>query len=135
MKYDFITQERPQYPVHLLCRVLAVSRSGYYRHLSRPSEGKRASANRELVAEIREIVTTHKRRYGSPRVTAELKRRRRRCSRNRVARLMHSYDLLARQKKRYRITTLNVIAPTAVTFRHPIFLPSSFEPMRRTRNG
>lgn len=105
MKYEFIMEERGQYPLRLLCRTLAVSRSGYYRHLRRPSEGNRSSANRELVTEIRAIVATHARRYGSPRVTAELKRRGRRCSRNRVARLMHSYDLLARVKKRYRITT------------------------------
>lgn len=85
--YRLIEAEKATYPVCELCRVLGVSRSGYYDWKMRlPS--KRAMENASLTERIREIHHRSRGTYGYPRVHAELKALGVRCSRGRVARLM-----------------------------------------------
>ena len=67
MRYRFITAEKALYPVTLLCRLLQVSRSGYYAWCRR-KESRRAAANRVLLAQIRSIHQQTQQRYGSPRM-------------------------------------------------------------------
>ena len=67
MRYRFIERERVHYPVTVLCRLLAVSRSSY--SAWRPGhESQRTRENRQLSAHIRAIYTRAKQRYGSPRI-------------------------------------------------------------------
>lgn len=87
-----------QYTVSDLCRAFAVSRSGYYAW-RRDRQGPRAAANAALDARIAEVYRAHRGRYGSPRVTRELKNLGTGCSENRVARRMQSLGLAARPKK------------------------------------
>ena len=87
-----------------MCRVLEVTRGGYYAWRRRaPSE--REVNDRELLHQIREIHATHRRVYGSPRMHAELRARGYRCGENRVARLMRQHAIRARQARRFRATT------------------------------
>jgi len=75
-----------------MCRVLEVSRAGYYRWLKRkPSQ--RQLDNQSLDAEIREIYDGSKGRYGSPKITQELRDRGRRVGKNRVAMRMRKAGL------------------------------------------
>lgn len=104
MKYAFISQEKVAYPVAVLCRVLAVSTSGYYASLRRPPS-LRARRDRELVDKIRRSHLASKRRYGSPRVYADLQAEGQRVGRKRVARLMRENRLVARIRRRFRTTT------------------------------
>jgi transposase InsO family protein len=100
----FITAEKAQYPVSLLCSLLEVSRSGYYAwSVRRPSQ--RAIADRELTEEIRNIHESSKQRYGSPRVHEELGANDTHVGRKRVARLMKENGLSARIKRRFVKTT------------------------------
>jgi transposase InsO family protein len=87
-----------QYTVSDLCRALAVSRSGYY-GWRQDRRSPRAVANAQLDARIREVYQAHRGRYGSPRVTRELKKQGAGCSENRVARRMKTLGLAARAKK------------------------------------
>ena len=103
MKYAFISQEKVAYPVAVLCRVLAVSTSGYYASLRRPPS-LRARRDRELVDEILRSHLASKRRYGSPRVYADLQAEGQRVGRKRVA-LMREHRLVARAHRRFRTTT------------------------------
>jgi transposase InsO family protein len=87
-----------------MCRVLEVSRSGYYRWLKRkPSQ--RAIDNQRLDAEIREIYDGSKGRYGSPKITQELQDRGRRVGKNRVAKRMRHTGLRSKIRRKYRVTT------------------------------
>ena len=104
MKYRFIREQAPHYPVKLLCRLLTVSRSGYYAWRGRPLS-PRQQANRELLRQIRQVALASRLTYGSPRVHAELRARGIGCSRKRVARLMRLAGLRARRRRRYRVTT------------------------------
>lgn len=86
-----------------MCRVLGVSRSGYYAYLAaRPVAEERARREDELVAEIRQIHTASRRAYGAPRITAALRRQGRRINRKRVERLMREREIrgITRRKRR-----------------------------------
>jgi transposase InsO family protein len=104
MKYRFIEEHHGIHSVEVMARVLEVSRSGYYAWQGR-AESDRARSNGALAEEIRRIQEEAKWRYGSPRVTAELRRRGMRIGHNRVARVMAEKDLGAKAKRRYRSTT------------------------------
>jgi len=104
MKFAFISQERVAFPVTALCRVLAVSPSGYYGSCGRP-KSSRTRRDEELAERVAAAHVASKRRYGSPRVHAELKAVGERVGRKRVARLMREKKLAARTRRRFRATT------------------------------
>lgn len=87
-----------------MCRVLNVSRSGYYEWLNR-GESLRRKKERELVETIRAIFTECKGRYGSPRILDELRARGIRCGKSRIERIMRDLGLRARSKRCFRVTT------------------------------
>lgn len=103
MRYACIDQHRQEFEVRLMCRVLDVSRSGFYAWQNGPSQKQRR--DQRLRSLIRIVHRTSKRRYGSPRVHAELKAQGERCSQKRVARLMREEGLFAVAKRRFRTTT------------------------------
>lgn len=104
MKFDFIRRHAEQYPVRLMCRVLGVSRSGYYAWLRRP-ESRRGREDRQLTMRIRTIYHETRQSYGSPRIHRELRRQGIRCARKRVARLMRQEGLRARSRRKFKATT------------------------------
>lgn len=107
MKYHFIGQQE-EYATALQCRVLGVSVSGYHAWCKRSREdrgSRRAQDNRHLLVQIRAAFEQHRRRYGSPRIYAELRAAGVKCSRKRVARLMRQEQLRACRPRRYRKTT------------------------------
>lgn len=65
--YQFIANHASQYPVAVLCRVLEVSRSGYYAWRRRPVS-RRHQADSQLEGQIRQVHTASRRTYGSPRI-------------------------------------------------------------------
>ena len=82
------------------CEALRVSRSGYYRW-GRAEPSGRAKENAELVEQIREVFEANKSRYGSPRVTRELRQRGLKCGQNRIARLMRENRLALVPRRRF----------------------------------
>lgn len=104
MKYRFIQAHRSLFSVERMCSLLGISRSGYYDwRQRRPSQ--RTGANGRLLEEIRRIHEGSYRTYGSPRVTAALRRQGIVCGRNRVARLMQLHEIVAKTKRRFKATT------------------------------
>lgn len=104
MRFAFIAAEKATCPVRLLCRVLEVSRAGFYAWQDRvPSS--HAHTDERLGLEIAAIHAASRRCYGSPRVHVELGARGHRTSRKRVARLMRQRGLAGRRRRRFRATT------------------------------
>ena len=104
MKHAFIASQGASYPVLLMCKQLGVSRSGYYRYLAPKSEGAAAKeeADRAMLERITAIFESKKRRYGSPRVHAELQQQEVAWSLGRIKRLMRSEGLYAVSGRKYR---------------------------------
>jgi len=99
-----IDAEKANFPVALMCRVLKVSRSGYYAwRIRKPS--KRKQANQMLLPIIQGIYSQSRGAYGSPRVHQELVTLGQEVGLNRVARLMSENGIQARRPKRFRKTT------------------------------
>lgn len=92
------------FSIEMMCKVLGVSRSGFYSWLKRkPSE--RALENEELMDQIREIHKKSKETYGSPRISKELRKDYVHVSRHRVARLMKKANIHSKTKRRFKCTT------------------------------
>lgn len=104
MKHRFMGRAGSGFEVMKMCRVLGVSRSGYYRYLRRGLSKRREESERLLVR-IREIWGARRRVYGSPRITAELRSEGHRCGKNRVARLMKENGIRSLVRRRYKVTT------------------------------
>lgn len=104
MRFAFIAVEKAGFPVRLLCRVLGVSRAGFYAWHTR-GLSPHAHADERLGLEIAAIHAESRQRYGSPRVHAELGDRGHRVGRKRVARLMRQRGLAGRRRRRFRATT------------------------------
>lgn len=95
---------RADYPVTVMCRVLEVSRNGYYGWLKR-KPSKRAVANAALLATIREIHEESDGTYGAPRVHAELVEQGTPTSLNRVARQMRAAEIQGVSRRKGTKTT------------------------------
>jgi putative transposase len=103
--YRLIEAQRASFSVPLMCRVLGVSRSGFYDWRGRPPS-KRQRTDASLTERIRQIHERSRRTYGYPRVHAELRAIGIRCGRKRVARLMRKAGLKGclRGRKKRRTT-------------------------------
>ena len=102
--FELIDAEKANYPISLLCRVLKVSRSGYYAWKDRPPS-KRAREDASLTEKIKEIYNRSRQIYGYPRLHAELRALGVRCGRKRVARLMRKARIQGCRRGRKRHTT------------------------------
>ena len=67
MRYRCIDRRRLDYPIAMMCRVLRVSRSGYYAWCTRP-ESARAKTDRELIRVIQRLHAQSNGVYGSPKM-------------------------------------------------------------------
>lgn len=85
-----------------MCHLSGVSRAGFYRHWQTKAPDEEETAVR---AAIQEIAVTHRRNYGRPRVTAELKRRGMVVNHKRVGRILREDNLLAIRRRKFILTT------------------------------
>jgi putative transposase len=93
------------FTIVLMCRVLEVSRTGYYAWRQRPPSGRAQQDNRLRVL-IRTIHTTTQQRYGRPRIHRTLRDEHQiYCSPKRVGRLMRLDGLRGKRSRRFRLTT------------------------------
>jgi transposase InsO family protein len=104
MRFAFVQTHARIYHVTTMCRVLEVSRAGYYAWRARPL-CRRVQDDTRLRARIRQIYAAVHGRYGSPRVRHELHALGLPCGKHRVARLMRADGLRATRARRFRVTT------------------------------
>jgi len=103
--FGFIAANRAEHSIKTMCRVLGVSRSGFYAWEHRPPSA-RAVEDERLLERIRAIHEGNRRVYGSPRIHAELVLADgERIARKRVERLMRQAGITGlRPRKRGRTT-------------------------------
>ena len=102
MAYQFLKANQSRYTITEMAGLLGVSRSAYYKWAKRGVSSRRKEADAELLRLIRQIVSKHHRRYGSPRVLKELRNVYGiRVSLKKVACLMRENGLNAHRRRRF----------------------------------
>jgi len=106
VRFAFLDVERANHRLDLLCRVMEVSRSGYYRwRKAQQQPCERILRDRCLLSDVQRIYDDNAGRYGAPRVFEVLRKAGVKVSRKRVARLMRAQGLRGVKKRRYRSCT------------------------------
>lgn len=104
MKYAVIARHQREFPVRLMCQVLAVSPAGFYAARTRPPS-ERTRVDQRLRLEIRTAHAASRRRYGAPKIHDELRARGIACGRKRIARLMRADGLRSKRSRAFKVTT------------------------------
>jgi transposase InsO family protein len=104
MKYEFMKQHESEFSIKKMSSVFEVSRSGYYGFINRMPSA-RAQEEERLCKAIKRIHKASRQTYGSPRIHAELQEEGETCSRKQVSKMMKKYGVVAKMKKRFKVTT------------------------------
>ncbi len=104
MRYQFIEKHRNDYPVTLMCRVMQVTRSGYYAWRNEPLSLRKV-ADLVLLQHIEDIFEEGRQTYGSARIQGILADQGICCGRERVARLMQVAGLKPKTRRPFRVIT------------------------------
>jgi transposase InsO family protein len=114
-RFQFVDDHRGAFGVKRLCRILTVSRSGFYRWLAgADARAERARADAELAGRITDIHAESDGTYGAPRVTAELRDEGERVNHKRVARVMRKFNIVGLHLRKKVRTTIPEPAATPV---------------------
>ena len=72
MRYEFLKKNRGNYNIERACRILKVSRGGFYEYLKRKPSARQIE-NEYILSLVKEIFDRHEGRYGALRISLELK--------------------------------------------------------------
>lgn len=100
MKFAFIKRHLSMFPLSICCRVLGVSRAGYYAWRRRPAS-RRARRDAALAVKIRQVHEDNRRIYGSPRICRALKSQGETVCENTVARVMKQQEIQAKTTRKF----------------------------------
>jgi transposase InsO family protein len=87
-----------------MCKVLKVSRSGYYAWCERP-ESERTKRRKRITGRVHQIFVKSRRLYGSPKITQVLRQEGERIGQKTVAKIMRDNELRSRTVRKYKATT------------------------------
>ena len=104
MKYKFIMENRKEFRLGKMCKILKVSRSGYHNYVKRRFS-RRENDDYIILEKIKEIHKNSRCLYGSPRIYQELRKRGLKINKKRVVRIMRKYGIRAKMKRKYKVTT------------------------------
>jgi transposase InsO family protein/transposase-like protein len=108
-RYAWIFSMKGHWPITLMCQVLQVSASGYFRWAASTRAikhgGHRRHSEDALLAHIRAIHEQLRGEYGWPRMHRELLARGLRVGKERVRRLMQRHGIRAKGKRKFVVTT------------------------------
>jgi putative transposase len=106
VRFGFIRRQMKAYPVTVLCKVMRVSRSGFYQYLKRMNQGpEKGPAETALRTRIQAIFKAHRSKYGARRIMKELDNQGHQIGIYKVRRLMRELGLKAKPPRRYKTTT------------------------------
>jgi len=112
-RFQFVADQQNAFGVKRLCRVLGLSRSGFYRwRAAAETRAGKAATDARLTEQIRAIHTASARTYGVPRVNAELREAGTVVNHKRVERLMREHRIAGvHLRRRHRTTIADPAAP------------------------
>jgi putative transposase len=104
VRFAWIHQQREQFEVSMMCKVLRVSRSGYYAWVDRPPSAREQRQD-ELIEQIRQAHEQSMGTYGSPRIYAELVEQDIEVCVNTVAKLMKKAEIRSVIHRKFVVRT------------------------------
>ena len=113
MKYRFINDHRGEFRIQVMCRVLRVSRGGFYQWLHTPMS-ERAIEDQRLLGVIRDSYVASSGVYGARRVFGDLREAGETCGKHRVAKIMRAHKIKAirgYKTPRHIVGRPSIIAP------------------------
>ena len=117
MKFAFVHAEKAYFPIAALCRLLGISRQGYYAYATRPPSA-RTVVDQQLGTQVRQVFEASEERYGSPRILKALRASGWTVSKRRIERTMRGLGLTPPMRRRHKITTqanvTHVVAPNSL---------------------
>ncbi len=114
MKYLFITRHKNTWPISLQCRVLGVTRNGYYSYRVRKNNGPVEPKHQAMLDWVKDIANSSRYSYGSRRMKKALNALGYPVSRYKARKLMREAEVKARQRKKFTVTTNS-------NHKHPVF--------------
>nr|WP_232508253.1 IS3 family transposase [Macrococcus sp. IME1552] len=97
-------KHRHEFRVTKMCKVLGVSKSGYY-DWKKHEDSAQQKRREALKKEIYKIYIGSQKRYGSPKITNKLREQGHNVSQRTVTRLMKDMNIRSITKKKYKATT------------------------------
>ena len=97
-------KQQTEFRVGAMCRVLGVSRSGYYESLNRLSSNHSIEDDK-LRPKVKAAFEKGRKSYGTRRIKDELQKQETIVSRRRIGRLMREEDLKVKTKRKFKVTT------------------------------
>lgn len=123
-KYAWIANQQDLYPISVICRVLEVSRAGFYHWRQRPPSQRQQEDERLKVA-IRAAHSKTRQTYGAARLQAELAAEGFYAGRDRIGRLRREMGLSCKQKRKFKATTHSAHSlPVADNLLGQVFAPT-----------
>ena len=104
MKYAWMHQQHTEFKVSRMCRLLEVSRSGYYEWLSRPLRVQ-AEANQQVQDSVQRCFAQGRGTYGTRRIKYLLAQEGLQVSRRRIGRLLAQAGLRCKTRRRFKAPT------------------------------
>jgi putative transposase len=129
VKYRFINDHRDEFRIQVMCRVLRVSRGGFYQWLHTPLSD-RAIEDQRLLGVIGDSYVASSGVYGARRVFGDLREAGETCGKHRVAKIMRNHKI--RAIRGYKAPRHIVGRPSIVA---PNRLERSSPSMRRIARG
>jgi transposase InsO family protein len=111
MIFEFMKANSAEFEIEKMAKIFKVSRAGYYRHINK-KQSIRAQETKALTEKIKLIHKRHREVYGSPRICAVLNKMGDKCSRKRVAKIMHQNNIQAKMRKVWKFTTKSFQRPS-----------------------
>lgn len=105
MRYHFIEEQKKAFPTALLCRLLEVSRSGYYDYQQRQAQWVEPSQAQAWVHRVKAIHEQTGGSYGSRRMAKQLQSEGHPVGRYQARSLMRQAGVAVKRKKRFKVTT------------------------------
>lgn len=97
-------KQQTEFGIKAMCRVLQVSKSGYYESLRRPPSCH-SQEDEDLRPKIKAAFEKGRKNYGTRRIKVELGKQETTASRRRIGRLMREEDLRVQTKRKFKVTT------------------------------
>jgi putative transposase len=105
VRFAFVHVEKAHFPIAAMCRLLGVTRQGYYAYAKRPASA-RVAAEATLCEAVIDVFECSRQTYGSPRVLRELHDRGFQVGKRRVERAMRGMGLQPPARRRHHKTTV-----------------------------